>query len=80
MSRCDRVGIEHDCDPLEPGRNRREQVKQLTSQRGFEAGESGDVPTRAVKPRDDAAGDGVAQVRKDIHAAHAATKEASLHR
>ena len=32
---------------------------------GFEGGEPGDVPTWAVKPRDDATGDGVAHARKD---------------
>jgi hypothetical protein len=30
-----------------------------------ETAEPGDVPTRAVEPRDDAAGDGIAHVRKD---------------
>ena len=31
---------------------------------GSSSHEAGDVPTRAVEPRDDAAGDGIAQVRK----------------
>ena len=31
----------------------------------FEDGEAGDVPTRLVEPRDEAAGDGVGHVRKD---------------
>jgi len=60
-----RVGIEHDCGPLEPGGDLREQLKPLASQRGFEGGEAGDVPTWAVKPRDDAAGDGVAPAKDD---------------
>ena len=29
----------------------------VRTQRGFEEGEAGDVPTRLVKPLDDAAGD-----------------------
>jgi hypothetical protein len=41
------------------------QLKPLASQRGLEAGEAGDVPTRAVEPRDDAAGDGLGHVPKD---------------
>src|SRR6516165_9016966 len=57
--------IEDDCGPLEPGRDLREQLKPLASHRGFHAGESGDVPTRAVKPGDDAGGYGVAQARDD---------------
>src|SRR6516162_4560893 len=60
-----RVGIEHDCGPLEPRRDLRKQLKPLASQRGFHAGEACDVPTRAVEPRDDAADDGVAHVHKD---------------
>jgi hypothetical protein len=32
------VGIEHDCGPLEPRRNLREQLKPLASQRGFSTG------------------------------------------
>src|ERR1700751_4613463 len=60
-----RVGIEHDGGPLEPGGDLREKLKPLASQRGFVAGESGDIPTRVVGPRDDAAGNGVAQGRKD---------------
>jgi hypothetical protein len=51
--------------PVEPERDLREQLKPLASQRGFVEGEAGDVPTRAVEPRDDAAGDGVARARKD---------------
>src|SRR5439155_14922369 len=47
------------------GRDLREQFKPLASQRGFQGGEAGGVPTRAVEPRDDAAGDGVARARKD---------------
>jgi hypothetical protein len=42
------VRIEHDCGALEPGRDLREQLKPLACQRGFEGGEAGDVPTRAV--------------------------------
>src|SRR5215471_5464202 len=62
ISRCgDRVGIEHECDPLEPGRNLREQLKPLACQRWFEDGEPGDVAARLVEPRDDADGDGVDQ-------------------
>jgi hypothetical protein len=38
-----------------PGRS----ATHISSERGFEAGEAGDVPTRLVEPRDDAAGDGV---------------------
>src|SRR6516165_7281755 len=60
-----RPGIKHDCSPLEPGRDLREQLKPLASQGGFPAGEAGDVPTGAVEPRDDAAGDGVDPDRKD---------------
>ena len=59
------VGIEHDCGPLEPWRDLREQLKPLAPERGFEVGEAGDVPTRAVEPRDDPASDGVAHARKD---------------
>src|SRR5262249_46885101 len=33
-----------DCGPFEPGRDLREQLKPLASQRGFQAGEAGDVP------------------------------------
>ena len=50
--------------PFEPGSDLQEQFKPLAAQRGFEEGEAGDVPTRAVEPRDDALGDGVAHVRK----------------
>ena len=59
------VRIEHECDPLEPGRDLREQLKPLSCQRGFVAGEAGDVPTRAVEARDDAGGDGVGPAQKD---------------
>ena len=59
------VRIKHDRGPLEPRRDLREQFKPFACQRGFVAGEAGDVPTRAVEPRDDAVGDGVARVRKD---------------
>src|SRR6516165_10074938 len=44
------VGIEHDCGPLEPGRDLREQLKPLACQRGFQGGEAGDVPARLVEP------------------------------
>src|SRR6516162_8078795 len=57
--------IEYDSGPLEAGRDLREQLEPLASQRGFHVGEAGDVPTRAVEPRDDAAGDGLAHGRKD---------------
>src|SRR6516162_4413961 len=50
---------------LEPRLNLREQFQPLASERGFEGGETGDVPAWAVEPRDDAAGDGVAHARKD---------------
>ena len=60
-----RVGIEHECGPLEPRRDLRKQLKPLAFQRGFPGGETGDVPARLVEPRDDAAGDGVAHGRKD---------------
>src|SRR6516164_7346160 len=60
-----RVGIEYDGGPLEPGRDLREQLKPLASQRGFVAGEAGDVPSRVVEPRHDAVGDGIGHVRKD---------------
>src|SRR5262249_58390881 len=43
----------------------REQFQPLASQRGFQVGESGDVSTRAVEPRDEAAGNRIAHVRKD---------------
>jgi hypothetical protein len=51
--------------PLEAGRDLREQFKPLASQRGFQVGEAGDVPTRPVEPRDDALGNRVGHVRKD---------------
>jgi hypothetical protein len=51
--------------PLEPGRDLREQLKQFAPQRRFQDAEAGDVPTRAVEPLDEAAGDGVAHARKD---------------
>jgi hypothetical protein len=57
--------IEHDCGPLEPGRDLREQLKPLASERGFQVAEASDVPTRAVKSRDDAAGDEIAHARED---------------
>jgi hypothetical protein len=50
---------------LRPGRDLREQFKPLASQRGFQVGEAGDVPTGAVDPRDEAAGDGVDRGYKD---------------
>ena len=53
------------CGPLEPRRNLREQLKPLAWKRDFVQGEAGNVPTRAVEPRDDAAQDRVAQARKD---------------
>src|SRR6202043_1896720 len=66
ISRCGSgVRIEHDCGPFWAGGGLREQLKPLASQRGFEVGEAGDVPTRTVKPRDDAAGDWVAHACKD---------------
>ena len=40
--------MEHHCDPLEPGRELREQLKPLAPQRGFVHGEAGDVPARLV--------------------------------
>src|SRR6516165_8992391 len=66
MKRCGgRVRIEHDGGPLEPGCDLREQFQPPASERGFQDGEAGDVPARAVKPRDDAAGDGITHVHKD---------------
>src|SRR5215471_4229395 len=59
------VRIEHDCGPLEFQRDLREQLKPLASQRAFVEGETGDVPTRSIEPRDDAAGDGVGYALKD---------------
>jgi hypothetical protein len=59
------VGIEHNRGPLEPGRDLREQLKPLASHRCFAGGEAGGVPTQAVEPRDDAAGDGIGHARKD---------------
>src|SRR5262245_54382909 len=59
------VGTEHDCGTLEPRRDLREQLKPLACQRGFQSGEAGDVLARAIEPRDDAAGDGIAYARKD---------------
>ena len=50
---------------FEPGRDLREQLKPLASQRGFVDAEASDVPARAVEPRDDAAGDGIADALKD---------------
>jgi len=38
------VGIEHESSPLEAGRDLREQLKPLASQRGFKGAEAGDVP------------------------------------
>ena len=57
--------IEHDCGPLEPERDLRKQLKPLACQRGFQAGEAGDVPTRLVEPRDDASCDRVGRARED---------------
>src|SRR5262249_22414941 len=54
----------HDCAD-EPQRDLREQLKPLASQRGFEGGEAGDVPTRAVEPRDDAACEGIGHDPRD---------------
>jgi hypothetical protein len=66
ISPCDgRVGIEHECGPLEPRRDLQEQIKPLASQRGFGVTKAGGVPTRAVEPGDDAAADGVGHARKD---------------
>ena len=59
------VTIEHDCGPLQRRRDLREQLKPLASQRGFQAAEAGDVPARLVEARDNAAGDGIDQGRKD---------------
>src|SRR6516164_11312004 len=60
------VRIEHDCGPLEPRRDLREQLKPLASHRGFVPdAEAGDVPARLVEPRDDAAGDGLGRVSKN---------------
>src|SRR6516164_5883787 len=50
------VRIEHDGGPLEPRRDFREQLKPFASQRGFAGGKAGGVSTRAVEPRNDAAG------------------------
>ena len=52
-----------------PGRDLREQLKPLASQRGIVEGETGDVPTRAVEPRGEALGDGVARLWKRKSAA-----------
>jgi hypothetical protein len=52
-------------DPLEPGRDLQKHLKPLASQRGFEIGETRDVPSRTVEPRDEAAGNRVARARKD---------------
>jgi len=60
-----RVGIEHNCGPVKTGRDLREQFKPLAAQRGFEDCKAGDVPTRAVEPPDEAAGDRVAHAHKD---------------
>jgi hypothetical protein len=59
------IRIEYDGGPLEPRRDLRRQLKPLASQRGFQGAEAGDVPTRAVEPRDEAAGDGIARVHKE---------------
>ena len=50
---------------LSPGAISKSSSKPLSSQRGFQVGETGDVPARAVEPSDDAAGDGIAHARKD---------------
>ena len=50
---------------LSPGAISESSSSHFASQRGFETGEAGDVPTRAVEPRDDAAGDGVGRARKN---------------
>jgi hypothetical protein len=50
---------------FEPGRDLREQLKPLASKRGFRGGEAGDIPTRAVEPRNDALGDRVGHASKD---------------
>jgi hypothetical protein len=44
------LGIEHDCGPLETGRDLREQFQPLAAQRGFAGGKAGGVSTRAVEP------------------------------
>src|SRR5215472_615726 len=59
------VRIEHDCGSLEPRRDLREQLKPFSSKRCFEAGEAGDVSTRAVEPIYDALGDGITHIPKD---------------
>src|SRR6516165_5821863 len=59
------IRIEYDGGPLEPGRDLREQLKPLASQRGFQGAEAGDVPPRLVETRDDAACDGVGHACKD---------------
>src|SRR6516162_11786192 len=48
-----------------PGAISESSSSHFASQRGFETGEAGDVPTRAVEPRDDVLGDGVGHTRKD---------------
>ena len=45
-------GLNMNAARLRPGADLREQLKPLASQRGFLKGEAGDVPTRAVEPRD----------------------------
>src|SRR5262245_1753974 len=63
--RCsERVGIEHDCDPLETRSDLREQLKPLASQRDFVGGEACDVPIRAIESHNDAAGEGIGRARK----------------
>jgi hypothetical protein len=59
------VGVKHDYGPLKPGRDLREQLNPLASQRGFQAAEACGVSTRAVELRDDAACDGIDHVRED---------------
>src|ERR1700730_1027886 len=61
-----RVWIEHYFGPLEPRRDLQEELKVLAVQRGIaEVCEAGDVPSRAVEPRNDALGDRVGHARND---------------
>src|SRR6516164_7934023 len=59
------ISSKHDGSPLEPRRDLREQLQPLASERGFEVGEAGNVPTRLVEPRDEVGGDGIAHARHD---------------
>ena len=57
--------IEHDAGPLESGRDLRKQLKPLAFQRGFPAGEAGDVSGRLVESCDDAGGNGIDHANED---------------